>query len=187
MHGTTDPLLRPENLAPPTDLALASVSGQPIASGKFYVCIRNWIFALVMEMRKLQLDLFFTGSLVPLLPSISCHPLHSTTFHYLPLLPTFEFHKFFLRVYVYVVVRRKRFWQLSENCLNFLHSFWVFGPYFSLLLSSIGFWFYAFALWAFVVHEPMAEQTLKMTAMERGRRRRRREPENRIILWPNAY
>lgn len=43
--------------------------GQPIASGKFYVCIRNWIFALVMEMRKLQLDLFFTGSLLPL-PSL---------------------------------------------------------------------------------------------------------------------
>lgn len=48
-------------LAPPAGTPCLTLSPVSIASGKFYVCIRNWIFALVMEMRKLQLDLFFTG------------------------------------------------------------------------------------------------------------------------------
>lgn len=46
---------------PPAATPCLTLSPVSIASGKFYVCIRNWIFALVMEMRKLQLDLFFTG------------------------------------------------------------------------------------------------------------------------------
>jgi len=100
---------------------------QPIASGKFYVCIRNWIFALVMEMRKLQLDLFFTGSLVSLGSSLFTPPAPWNFLH------------FFCECVCWS--EENGFWQLSENCLNFLHSFWFFASYSPLLLASIGFWF----------------------------------------------
>lgn len=70
MHARRPPLPLPiPHPSSPCPLCCHTPAGTPcltlspvsIASGKFYVCIRNWIFALVMEMRKLQLDLFFTG------------------------------------------------------------------------------------------------------------------------------
>lgn len=73
---------RPKTPTPPWSPSF----DQPIASGKFYVCIRNWIFALVMEMRKLQLDLFFTGSLgsfrSTLFSSIHFTSLTATSYQY---------------------------------------------------------------------------------------------------------
>jgi len=111
---------------------------QPIASGKFYVCIRNWIFALVMEMRKLQLDLFFTGSLVSLGSSLFNPPA--------PL----EFSSFFL--WVCVLVRRKRFLATLGKLFEFPSFILVFRFVFSLVVGVHWFLVCAFALWAFAVH-----------------------------------
>lgn len=124
-----------------------------------------------MEMRKLQLDLFFTGSLGSFRSTLfsSIHFTSLTTTSY-------QFSSFFFFFFGECVCwsEENGFWQLSENCLNFVHSFWVFASYFAmLLLASIGFWFCAFALWAFAVHGNAKPK------------RKEKKPEN--LLLSNAY